>query len=98
MSSQEATPPRPGHRGGGHFYTLLPTDRGSLRSHSSYLSITPVGCDGKMGEGLAAASRSALLHFGRGIKSAGAILVLTAGPCCTRARGSVHVWDRADLL
>lgn len=59
------------------------------------LYITPCGCDGKTGEGLAAASRGALLHFGRGIKSGAAILVLTAGPRCIRARGSLHICGRA---
>lgn len=68
-----------------HCFWLLPRDRGSLWSHRSYLSITtlyitPVGCDGKTDDGLNMASRGALLHFGGGIKSGGAILVLTKGP------------------
>lgn len=41
---------------------------------------------GRTGEGLAAVSRGALLHFGRGIKSGSAILVLTAGSHCIRER------------
>lgn len=98
LSTQEAAPPRRGSFP--HCSWLLPRDRGSLWSHRSYLSITtlyitPVGCDGKMGEGLIVASRGTLLHFGRGIKSGGAILVLTAGPRCIRARSSVRICDCA---
>lgn len=45
----------------------------------SVLYITPIGCDGEAGEGLAAGSHGVFLYFVRGIKSEGAILVLTAG-------------------